>query len=241
MNNKVLNYLLSLAGVLVMIHYFFSLYLLESYLGRYNLSTMSIISWEDIQFYFVLLDFYIFRNVTLASLTFIAIFLMIDKQSKRYIGFRGTQYRSKKSKKVSQKPTFCRLLILIILMLLFLFLFAVLLYVLSYGDLYTSILVLVVFAVATFLYYIYRKKDTIILGTIFVFIFSIYGKATKEKAVLHSNDIILKLDNGEFVGSDSINKLVFLGTKYIVIENDSPNVKLYPTDRINEINWIKKK
>lgn len=241
MNSKILNYILSLAGVLVIIHYFFSLYLLEVYLGKYKLNTMSIISWEDIQFYFALLDFYVFRNVVVASLAFIIIFFMINIQSKRSIGFKGQKYKLNKSQSSFRELTLKKRVLLILSVIFFFFLFGYFLYSLSYGNLRVLTFVLIVFAGATLLYYKYRKMDIIILGVIFVIIASIYGQLTKEKAVLHSNDIKLELENGEFVESDSINKLVFLGTKYVVIENDSPNVKLYPTDRIKEIYWTKKK
>lgn len=240
MNNKFLNYALSLVGVLVIIHYFFSLYLLENYLGKYKLSTMSIISWEDIQFYFALLDFYVFSNAILVSLTFIIIFIMIKIQPKRYVGFREPRYKQYKSQSFFKKPTLLKLFILIILAALPIVLLLFFSYSLAYENLHIAVFVLILFISATWLYYKYRKMDIIILGVIFVITASIYGKLTKEGSVLHSNIIRLKLDNGELVESDSINRLVFLGTKYIIIENDSPNVKLYPTERIKEIDWIEK-
>ncbi|EYE53309.1 hypothetical protein M127_1667, partial [Bacteroides fragilis str. S6L5] len=40
--------------------------------------------------------------------------------------------------------------------------------------------------------------------------------------------------------TDAQHRLVFLGTKYIVVQEDSTNAKLYPTNGIKNIEWINK-
>lgn len=227
MNSKILNYILSLSGVLIAIHYFISLLLLDIYLGRYGLTTVSIISWEDIQFSFALLNKDLFVYILGYTIPFVILFETFKFKPNGV--YNPHKYQKDKKRKV-------------ILGAIGLFI-AIIIYVISYSCniKFNKWLVVFLFILGSLsLYFIFPKGDIIALIVLFIAIISIYKGVVGDKA-LYSNYIKLKLDDGNIVESDSVNKLVFLGTKYVVIENDSPNVKLYPTDRIKEIDWIKKK
>lgn len=227
MNSKILNYILLLSGVLVAIHYFISLFMLDIYLGRYGLTTVSIISWEDVQFSFALLNNYLFLYIS----AFIVAFVVLLKTFK----FKPNGiYNPKKYQKYKERKSMIGIMGLLFVIIIC-----------GIGDYYNfefnKWLVVFLFVVGTVsLYSIYPKADVIALIVFFVAIISIYNGVVGSKAP-YSNYIKLELDDGKIVESDSIDKLIFLGTKYVIIENDSPNVKLYPTDRIKEIDWIKNK
>lgn len=227
MNSKILNYILSLAGVVVAIHYFISLFLLDIYLGKYGLTTVSIISWEDIQFSFALLNNYLFVYLLLVTIPFVFIFK--NCKCKPNGVYSPLKYRKCKKKKIAIGRIGLSFVIVIY--------FA--------GDYcnfeFNEWLVVLLFISGSYsLYLLFPEADIIALIVMFIAIISIYKGVVGDKAP-YSNYIKFELDNGNIVKSDSVNKLIFFGTKYIVIENDSPNVKLYPTDRIKEIDWIKKK
>lgn len=227
MNSKALNYILLLSGVLVAIHYFVSLFLLDVYLGRYGLTTISVISWEDIQFSFALLNNYLFLRILMYTVPFIILF---ETFKFRPNGLYNPQ-KYKKYEKV-------KIIIGAIGLLLTITICAI--YICHNWEFNEWLVVFLFILGALSLYLIFPKADIIALIVLFIAIISIYRRVIGSEAP-YSNYVKIKLDDGNIIESDSINKLIFLGTKYVVIENDSPNVKLYPTDRVKEIDWMKKK
>ena len=95
-------------------------------------------------------------------------------------------------------------------------------------------------AAACFAYYLHKNIELILISLVFVFM-TLYCNDRKGKATsIYDNDIKLDLLDGEIVKSDANHQLIFLGTKYVIIQTDSINAKLYPTNRIKEIEWIRK-
>lgn len=227
MDNKPINFLISFIGILVLLHYFFAFDILWEYLGRYNLDMANIISWEDVQFLTAPIDMYLFITIILALSILIYLFTTFIFPNKIKIGFRAI--KEKRRNKLAQiKPITLAIVILFFLIL-------------EYQDKgYISPLICIIYLTAIYLYH-KHKSTIIILLSLFILTKLGYNYVIKEGSELYTNDVKLKLNDGKTVESDNLHKLVFFGTKYIVIESDSPNVKLYPIKEIKEIEWINKK
>lgn len=230
MENKNLLYIISLIGIFIFMHYYFTFDYLGYSLGKYNLDIVSILSWEDIQFSIAAINIKTLRDISIMIWLIFASFatftFSIKKDNK--IGFKVVRNKFK-----SKWLFIFKIVIAIIFIIL-----SILFYIFPYSvPIFTYFVILI----AAFAYYKYKNIDIIALATIFLFITFMFNITKKNNSRLYINDIKVILSNDEVIKSDSINKLVFLGTKYIILENDSPNVKLYPTERIKEIEWINKK
>lgn len=227
MDNKPINFLISLIGILVLIHYFFAFDTLWEYLGRYNLDMANIISWEDVQFSTASMDMHIFLIIIITLSTVIYVFTTFIFSNKRKIGFEAIKERRRNKLSLTKSRTLA-------IVILFLF-------ILGYqykGYIFT--LICMIYLIAIYLYY-KHKSAIIILLSLFVLTKLGYNHVIRGGSELYTNHVKFKLEDGRTIESDNLHKLVFFGAKYIVIENDSPNVKLYPVKEIKEIEWINKK
>ena len=220
MDNKRLTYILSLIGIFVFIHYYCSLDLIWHFLGRFDLDIVSIISWEDIQF-------------SIASITTkLIIFLFLA-----YLGISSVLIpildSCNNTKKTMSKKSM--LLMLFVIAFLFIIFFIFNMWYKSYLD---YIMFPVILFGAGFAYSRYRILDIILLALVFIamILFSSYIKNKCD--TLYSNDVKLELTDGEVIETDNHHNLIFFGTKYVIIQVDSINAKLYPTNRIKEVEWI---
>jgi hypothetical protein len=98
-----------------------------------------------------------------------------------------------------------------------------------------------------FLYYIlcyilynmkHNKSSFILFATILTIMY-MYSDIKKSGCNLYSNDIRLHLENDSIVESNQKNRLVFWGTKYVVIgKGSTKSALLYPTSQIKQIEWV---
>ena len=75
-----------------------------------------------------------------------------------------------------------------------------------------------------------------------IFIATLFFCSDVKKRIPHFYNTTVKIEsiNGDIIETDAQHRLVFLGTKYIVVQEDSTNAKLYPTNGIKNIEWINK-
>ncbi len=221
MDNKRLTYIFSLVGIFIFMHYYCSLDLIWHFLGRFDLDIVSIISWEDIQF-------------SIASITVKLIFFLFLS----YLGVSSVlipilDSRNNTKKTMSQKN---KLLIIYAVALFFVLFFVFNMWYKSYSG---YIMFPVILFGAGLAYYKYRILDIILLALVFI-VMIIFCNYTKNKSdTLYSNDVKLELTDGEVIETDDQHNLIFFGTKYVIIQVDSISAKLYPTNRIKEVEWIK--
>jgi hypothetical protein len=234
MNNKNATYLLSIISTFIFMYYYFSFDLISHFLGCYNLDLTSVISWEDVQFSFVSI---LLKPILFFFLIFFGIAtFIIPIWQKQGISFQRlvdlkTRF-NQKTKKLAWKKIFLRGFLIFtggIIGIYFVFT--------TKSTIITSFWLL---AAACFAYYLHKNIELILISLVFVFM-TLYCNDRKGKATsIYDNDIKLDLLDGEIVKSDANHQLIFLGTKYVIIQTDSINAKLYPTNRIKEIEWIRK-
>lgn len=234
MNNKNATYLLSIISTFIFMYYYFSFDLISHFLGCYNLDLTSVISWEDVQFSFVpillkpiLFFFLIFFGIA----TFIIPIWQKQGISFQYLVNLKTRFNQKTQKNAWKKVFLIGLLIFTGGVIAIYFIATI------KSTIITSFWLL---ATACFAYYLHKNIELILISLVFVFM-ALYCNDLKGKVQrIYDNDIKLDLLNGEIVKSDENHQLIFLGTKYVIIQTDSIDAKLYPTNRIKEIEWIRK-
>ncbi|MBD9092283.1 MAG: hypothetical protein EGQ20_07125 [Bacteroides oleiciplenus] len=240
MKDKSISFIISIISIYVFMHYYFTLDVLWEYLRDYNLNIVSIISWEDVQFSIASVNSELFIEISLLLLIpFIVIKLFIHMRDSIISNIIICNANNLK-KKIECKVTKWQRIINVD-MTLALMASVILIIIVSIKENWiTAILILLMLLIAI-VYYHYRNYIIVFSISMFVFTKVTYDNIIKEGKQLYGNDIKIELNDGKIVQSDSINKLIFFGTKYIILENDSPNVKLYPTDKIKEIEWINKR
>ena len=201
MENKNLLYIISLIGVFVFMHYYFTFDLLWYFLGKYNLDIASIISWEDIQFSIASINVRTFKGISFALLLIFVAFLplMMTNVSKP-IGFNV----------IRNKPKIQRKLIYSISIIVFFILISVILLFIIKDPSSIHLHICLILLIVGLVYYKYRRVDITVLIATFFLTTVIYNSAKKEGSILYSNDIKLILNDDKIIKSDSINKLIFL-------------------------------
>lgn len=231
MKDKTIAYVLSMISLFVCAYYYFSLDLIWHFLAPFNLHLLSIISWEDIQFSFAP---YLVKPMFFFLLTFGAVTLfLVNVPLKTDIENLWKKTKEKINKRFG-KYAYISLIY---------FLLLVCIVGLLYTIIYDSTVWIMIWTMigACLAYSKYGKTDIVFIVFIF-FIMLIYCDRTKEEVSdIYNSDIKVEFTNGETIETDAKHKLIFWGTKYIIIQNDSVNAKLYPTERIKEIEWINKK
>lgn len=240
MKEKSISLIISMISILVFMHYYFTLDVLWRYLRDYNLNIVSIISWEDVQFSIASVNAKLFIKILFLLLTpFIAVKLFTHMRDSiiSNIIIRNANNRKKKIEcKVTKWQRIFNIDMTLVLITSVILTIIVFIKVNWTTAILTSLILLI-----AIVYYHYRNYIIVFSISMFVFTKVTYDNIIKEGKQLYGNDIKIELNDGKIVQSDSINKLIFFGTKYIILENDSPNVKLYPTDKIKEIEWINKR
>ena len=240
MKDKSISFIISIISIYVFMHYYFTLDVLWEYLRDYNLDIVSIISWEDVQFSIASVNSELFIEITyLLLVPFIVVKLFIyirDSIISNIIICNANNLKKKIECKVTKWQSSFRRNMAIVITLISFFIAAIYFY-----KSKTIAILLTLIVLTAIVYYHYRNYIIVFSISMFVFTKVTYDNIIKEGKQLYGNDIKIELNDGKIVQSDSINKLIFFGTKYIILENDSPNVKLYPTDKIKEIEWINKR
>lgn len=225
MKDKSISLIISMVSIFVLMHYFFTLDIFSRYLRDYNLNIVSIFSWEDVQFSIASINSQLFTQIPSLLLGPFVIVKLFKAIHKKKIGFETN--KRKDNRKFYIGFTVAIVFTFIVILCIFVS--------------RTVIILFVLVILATIAYCYYRDFTTILLIYVFLSAKVIYDDVLKKGEQLYGNNIKIELIDGQTIMSDSINKLVFFGTKYIILENDSPNVKLYPTDRVVEIEWINKR
>ena len=107
---------------------------------------------------------------------------------------------------------------------------------------YQMLLFIIPIIYLTTLYQSQNQRDIRIFAAIFIYSFFFTSQAIKERPNLYTSNIVLQLDGGLTVSSDSTNTLVFYGTKYIVFKDgNTSNANVYPTSEVKSFKWINEK
>lgn len=229
MQNKNLSYVISLIAIFIAMHYFFSFDVLWYYLGKFKLDTLSILSWEDVQFSIAPLNSTIFLLLGIMLGGYVIAISFIPKDTNPFD--KQGHWLEKQMRKRSKRT---KIISLVILVIIFLFL---ILSTYFYNDskwIYTGL----IFMIALLAYLRFNTLDIIVICVIFLITAGVYGDFKAKHETLYSSDIKIEMTDGRIITSDINHKLVFFGTKYIIIQSDSTNTKLYPTSDIKEIEWI---
>lgn len=235
MSKNYLGELISIIGLFVFMHYYVTIDFLCRHLSRFNLDTVSILSWDDIQFPLAQINANFFMSLFLSL-------LIVSIAIKRMMTLKSNTLWSGISSIcacVNKKQRKYKWIIYIVLILASAFSLALIIFafISSKAPIHIIILVLLLCVTACI------KYDMIylaIIGTIFYMTTSIYRDTNQANNCFYSNDIIFNINSGETIKSDSVNNLIFFGNKYIVMQSDSSTVKLYPTSNIKDIEWIKR-
>lgn len=231
MKDKNIAYMLSMISLFVCVYYYCSLDLIWHFLAPFKLHLLSIISWEDVQFSFAP---YLVKPMLVFLITYggVTLFLVSTPLETEKNKLRES------IKKIINEIIGKYAYISIIYSLLIACIIG-LLYTIKYDS--TIGIIILTMTGACLAYSKYGKADIVFAIFIF-FIMIIYCDHTKkEVSEIYNSDIKVEFTNGETIETDAKHKLIFWGTKFIIIQNDSINAKLYPTERIKEIEWINKK
>ena len=227
MNNKFVNFLLSLIALLLMLHYYFSFDFLLNLLGKYDLDAANIITWEDVQFTIASINIKCFPiqmlNVGVICYLCLFVFLHIDDR----IGYNATKSRRKSKTTKGQ--------ISVVLICIFILLIA-----LTVCCGYQFALLALFFLIMLFIAHKYKNKYCL---TIAFILFVVFAKITFNEFIrptqLYNNDVRITFTDGRIVQSDQQHRLIFFGSKYIVLTSNKVNANLYLTKDIQEVQWIR--
>lgn len=234
MENKNLLYIISLIGVFVFMHYSLSIDAIGIYLNEFNLNFTSILSWDDIHFAIAFINKQVLLTTAIVFFGYILFFAPIIKKSNVSSFKEGIQ---KACNYIAIQPNKKKYLIKSILLIILMAIIT-----LAYTIKNSNIPFLIIIALLSiFIYYKYGKLDIIILSIIYIITTVCYKDVFGKHETVYSSDIKLELASGKTVQSDSIHKVIFIGSKYVIIQSDSLSVKLYPTSEIKEIEWINKR
>lgn len=230
------NYLgesISIIGLFVFMHYYVTIDFIHNHLSKFNLNSGGILSWDDVQFTLAKIntDFFVLLFFPLLAVAF-CIRNAMKHKSNTFWGGICSIYRSiGESERICKWPMYIGVTLFFIIVLVCI----VCVFILSKVPIHLIVIVSILGVIACIKYdmvYIF------ILVSIFYITTSIYRDSNQAHESLYSNDIIINLNSGETIKSDSVNNLIFFGAKYIIMQSDSSTVKLYPTSTIKDIEWI---
>jgi len=214
---------ITFSALLISVHYFLSYYLIIQYLKDYNLEITSILSCEDVLFTTAPLSITTVLGIGVPFFIVIIFLSPILTWDEIWLGIKNMSK--------------CSLIIMIIFVCAILSFLIWYLIAIAEPNVYILCFALIV---SFIIYNINSSKRYIILFGIFLFaVLFIYNNLKKNNNLLYSNDIRLHLDNDSIVESNQKHRLVFWGTKYVVIQKDSTkSALLYPVSQIKRIEWI---
>lgn len=222
-NDNIITQILSLVTLCVCMHYFFSLKFLISYLESFDLSAVSILSFEDIQFIMATFNIKLFVSLVIFMIGIPLINMIIDilTTSRVQIGKCKIQ---KWIMRLSITATFITVLLIL--------------------TLQTSPWIYVFFSGSfSFVIYYYSKEKLLSILFFMISIFAFYYCEVQNRAnhnPLFNNYVKFELSNGKTVVSDNKDhRLIFFGAKYVILQNGENSVNLYPTSEIREVEWSK--
>lgn len=219
-NSKIITQILSLVTLCVSIHYFFSLFFLVKYLASFDLSFINILSFDDIQFVMALYNIKLFIILGLFIIGIPIAWETMSAENRRKI----------RSVKVPNYIIFLFVLIDIILLYLM--------------TIFPSSWFSLLFSGITSIAVLYFSKNQLLsivcfVVLIFAFVYYEVGNITNHNP-LFNNYVKFELSNDKIITSDNKDhRLIFWGTKYVILQNGKNNVKLYPTSEIREVEWSK--
>ena len=232
MNTKNISYILSTISVFAFMYYYFSLDMIWHCLAPFDLDMTSIITWDDIQFTFAsfLIPSLFSFSIAFGGISLIAAPLLDSLKERKD---KILESLSKYIRRYSKKRCLFNLGGLLFLILIIVTTSFIL-------DLYPAASIYYIIAGAVFAYCKYGRGD--IIFHLMIFIAMLFFCSDVKKRIPHFYNTTVKIEsiNGDIIETDAQHRLVFLGTKYIVVQEDSTNAKLYPTNGIKNIEWINK-